>query len=105
MACGLTYIRRETASTLKTVHHTRSQVLGNFILKRGKRRDSSGGKENEPDVKTRESGAKKAIDLGADFKRMCPCVVFLGTVSTKGLGSKVLSENLRCVQTYEKGDH
>ena len=73
MACGLTHIRRGTASTLKTIHNTRSQVLGNFILKREKRRDSSGGTENKPDVEMRESGIKKVIDLGVDLKRMCAC--------------------------------
>ena len=56
MTCGLTHIRRGTASTLKKVNNTRSQVLGNFILKREERSDSSGGAENESSIEMRESG-------------------------------------------------
>ena len=70
MACGLTRIRRGTASTLEKVNNTRSQVLGNFILKREKRSDSSGGAENKSSIEMRESGITKAIDLGADLERM-----------------------------------
>ena len=72
MACGLTFIRRGAASTLKKIHNTRSQVLENFIRKGEKRRDSSGGTENEPDIEMRESSITKAIYLCADFKGMCP---------------------------------
>ena len=68
MACGLTHIRRGTASTLKKVNNTRSQVLGNFILKREKRSDSSGGAENKSSIEMRESGITKAIDLGNPTK-------------------------------------
>ena len=64
MACGLTHIRRGTASTLKKVNNTRSQVLGNFIFKREKRSDSS---------ERKESGITKAIDLSADLERMYSC--------------------------------
>ena len=73
MARGLTHIRRGTASTLKKVNNTRSQVLGNFILKREKRSDSSGGAENKFSLEMRESGITKAIDLGADLERMYSC--------------------------------
>ena len=57
MARGLTHIRRGTASTLKKVNNTRSQVLGNFILKREKRSDSSGGAENKSSLEMRENNA------------------------------------------------
>ena len=70
MACGLTHIRRVTASTLKEVNNTRSQVLGNFILKREKGSDSSGGAENESSIEEKKSGITKAIDLSVDLKRM-----------------------------------
>ena len=73
MACGLTHIQRGTASTLKKVNNTRSQILRNFILKREKRSDSSGGADNESSIEMRESGITKAIDLGADFERMYSC--------------------------------
>ena len=73
MACGLTHIRRGTASTLKKVNNTRFQVLGNFILKREKRSDSSGGAENKSSIEMRESVFTKAIDLGADLERMYSC--------------------------------
>ena len=69
MARGLTHIRRGTASTVKKVNNTRSQVLGNFILKREKRSDSSGGAENKSSLEMRESG----ITLGADLERMYSC--------------------------------
>ena len=83
---------------------SRSQVLGNFILKREKRSDLSGGAENESSIETRESGITKAIDLGADLERMYSCewkaeIDFLGTVWTEGLGSKVLSKNLRVMRS------
>ena len=105
MACGLTHIRRGTASTLKKVNNTRSQVLGNFILRREKRSDSSGGAENKSSIEMRESGITKAIDLGADLERMYSCEwkaeigTVLGTVWTEGLGSKVLSKNLRVMRS------
>ena len=73
MARGLTHIGRGTASTLKKVNNTRSQVLGNFILKREKRSDSSGGAENKSSLEMRESGITKAINLGADLERMYSC--------------------------------
>ena len=73
MACGLIHIRRGTASTLKKVNNTRSQVLGNFILKREKRSDSSGGAENESSIEMRENSITKANDLGADLERMYSC--------------------------------
>ena len=73
MACGLTHMRRETASTPKKNNNTRSQVLGNFILKREKRSDSSGGAEIKSSIEMRESGITKAIDLGADLERMYSC--------------------------------
>ena len=106
MARGLTHIRRGTASTLKKVSNTRSQVLGNFILKREKRSDSSGGAENKSSLEMRESGITKAIDLGADLERMYSCEwkaeidYFLGrSVWTEGFGSKVLSKNLRVMRS------
>ena len=55
MACDLTHIRRGTASTLKKVNNTRSQVLGNFILKMEERSDSSGGAENKSSIEMRKS--------------------------------------------------
>ena len=70
MACGLTQIGRGTASTLKRYTTLDLRYL---ILKRGKRRDLSGGKEKEPEVEMMKGGITKAIDLGADLKRMCPC--------------------------------
>ena len=73
MACGLTHIRRGTASTLKEVTNTRSQVLGNFILKREKRSDSSGGAKNESSIEMRENAITKTIDLSADLERMYFC--------------------------------
>ena len=73
MARGLTHIRRGTASTLKKVNNTRSQVLGNFILKRKKRSDSSGGAENESSIEMRENAITKTIDLSADLERMYSC--------------------------------
>ena len=77
MACGLTHIRRGTASTLKEVNNSRSQVLGNFILKtiKGKKEaiDSSGGAENESSIEMRESGITKTTDLSADLERMYSC--------------------------------
>ena len=77
MARGLTHIRRGTASTLKKVNNTRSQVLGNFILKREKRSDSSGGAENKSSLEMRESGITKAIDLGADLGITCQKFAFV----------------------------
>ena len=53
----------------------------------------------------RESGITKAIDLGADLERMYSCEwkaeigTVLGTVWTEGLGSKVLSKNLRVMRS------
>ena len=73
MACGLTHIRRETASTLNEVNNNRPQILGNFILKREKRSGSSGGAENESSIEMRESGITKTIDLSADLERMYSC--------------------------------
>ena len=70
MACGLTHIGRGTASTLKKYTTLDLRYL---ILKREKRRDLSGGKEKEPEVEMMEGGITKAIDSGADLKRMCPC--------------------------------
>ena len=73
MACGLTHIRRGTASTLKKVNNTRSRVSGNFIFKREKRSDSSGGAKNQSGIEMRESGVTKSIELGADLERMYSC--------------------------------
>ena len=73
MSCGLTHIRRGTASTLKKVNNTRSPVLGNLILKREKRSDLSGGAENKSSIEMTESGITQVIDLGADLKRMYSC--------------------------------
>ena len=74
MACDLTHIRRGTASTLKKVNNTRSQVLGNYILKREKRSDAPGGAENKSSIEMREGGITKAIDLGADLEKMYSCL-------------------------------
>ena len=99
MACGLTHIRRGIASTLKEINNTRSQVLGNFILKREKRseKEASGGAENESSIEMK----KKAIDLSADLERMYSYEwkAELGTVWTEGFGSKVLSKNLRVMRS------
>ena len=97
-------MRRGTASTLKEVNDTRTQVLGNFILKREQRSDSSGGAENESSIEMKESGITKAIDLSADLERMYSYewkaeIDFLRTVWTEGLGSKVLSKNLRVMRS------
>ena len=105
MARGLTHIRRGTASTLKKVNNTRSQVLGNFILKREKRSDSSGGAENKSSLEMRESGITKAIDLGADLERMYSCerkaeiqiismVSFTGILVNKEVTSKLAMTTL-----------
>ena len=67
MARGLTHIRRGTASTLKKVNNTRSQVLGNFILKREKRSDSSGGAENKSSL---EMSYVKTIRFIKKFKML-----------------------------------
>ena len=101
MTCGLTHIGRGTAK----IHDTRPQEIGNFILKREKGRDSSGGTENEPDVEMGEGVITKTIDLSADLMRMCPCVwkagmiILLGSVWAGGLGSKVLSKNVRTMRS------
>ena len=60
-------------STLKEVNNTRSQVLGDFILKRERRSDSSVGAENESSIEMRENGITKVIDLSADLERMYSC--------------------------------
>ena len=62
MACGMTHIRRGTASALKEVNNTRSQVLENFILiKREKRSDSFGGAENESSIEMREAALQRRL--------------------------------------------
>ena len=73
MARGLTHIRRGTASTLEGVHDARSQVLGNFILKRKEGRDTCEGTEDKSNVKMRESSIAEAADLSADLERVRAC--------------------------------
>ena len=58
MACGLTHIRRGTASTLRQFYTGKKKT---FVWK------------NRKQTWYRDEGIEAAIDLDAESKRMCPC--------------------------------
>ena len=70
MARGLTHIRCGTASTLESVYNTRSQKLGNSILKRKERGSTCRRAKDKANVEMRISRSTKSCNLSANLEGM-----------------------------------